>query len=79
MFKRLFWLIVGVGFGFGLAFWLMRAVRSTIERYRPERLGSDLAGAVRAAGSDLKAAMDAGVAAMRQREQELRSELTPRS
>ena len=79
MFKRLFWMLIGIGFGFGLSFWVMRAVRQTIERYRPERLGSDLTGAVRAIRADVRAAVDAGREAMREREQELRSEFTPRS
>ncbi len=32
MFKRLFWLMVGAGFGFGVSFWLMRFVRETAAR-----------------------------------------------
>ena len=32
MFKRLFWLMVGAGFGFGVSFWLTRFVRQTIDR-----------------------------------------------
>jgi len=75
MFKRLFWLVVGAGFGFGVSFWLMRFVRQTVERYTPERMSSDLAGALRAFGEDLRAAVAEGREAMREREDEIRSEL----
>ena len=75
MFKRLFWLLVGVGFGFGVSFWFMRFVRSTVERYSPERVSEDLAGAVRAFGQDIRAAVAEGREAMREREAELRAEL----
>ena len=43
MFRRLFWLLVGAGFGFGVSFWLMRFVKQTVERYSPERVSDDLA------------------------------------
>jgi hypothetical protein len=74
MFKRLFWLMVGAGFGFGVSFWLMRFVKQTAARYTPERVSSDLAGAVRAFGQDLKDAVAEGRAAMQEREAELRGE-----
>ena len=75
MFKRLFWLLVGVGFGFGMSFWFMRFLRSTVERYSPERVSEDLAGAIRAFGQDLRAAAAEGREAMREREAELRADL----
>ena len=75
MFKRLFWLIVGAGFGFGVSFWLMRFVRETVQRYSPERMSSDLAGAMRGLGADLRAAVADGREAMREREAEIRAEL----
>ena len=75
MFRRLFWLLVGAGFGFGVAFWLMRFVRSTVERWSPERVSGDLAGAVRQLGADLREAVAEGRDAMREREAELRAEL----
>jgi hypothetical protein len=78
MFKRLFWLVVGAGFGFGVSFWLMRFVRETVNRYSPERLSSDLSGAVRQLGADLRAAVAEGREAMREREAELRAELEGR-
>lgn len=78
MFKRLFWLVVGVGLGFGVSFWLMRFVRSTVERYTPERLSSDLGSALKSFGSDLREAVAEGREAMREREAELRRELESR-
>jgi hypothetical protein len=75
VFKRLFWMLVGIGFGFGASFWLMRFVRSTVERYTPERVSADLAGALKQFGSDLRAAAAEGREAMRERETELRREL----
>lgn len=78
MFKRLLWLLIGVGFGFGVSFWLMRFLRSTVERYTPERLSDDLASALRGLGSDLREAVSEGREAMREREAELRRELERR-
>lgn len=78
MFKRLLWLLIGVGFGFGVSFWLMRVLRSTVERYTPERLSDDLASALRGLGSDLREAVSEGREAMREREAELRRELERR-
>jgi hypothetical protein len=78
VFKRLFWLVVGAGFGFGLSFWLTRFVRDTVDRYRPERVSADLAGALRQLGTDIRAAVEEGRDAMRAREAELRADLEPR-
>jgi hypothetical protein len=78
MFKRLFWLIVGAGFGFGVSFWLMRFVRETVNRYSPERVSNDVAGALKGLGADIRAAAKEGREAMREREAQLREELSPR-
>ena len=75
MFKRLFWLMIGAGFGFGVSFWFMRFVRSTVERYSPERVSTDLADALRSLGKDLREAVAEGREAMREREAELREEM----
>jgi hypothetical protein len=75
VFRRLFWLVVGAAFGFGLSFWLMRAVRGTVDRYKPERLSSDLSAALRSFGADVRAAAAEGRAGMAEREAELRQEL----
>ena len=78
MFKRLFWLMVGLGLGFGLSFWLARFFRHTVERYSPERVSGDVADGLKRLGADLRAAVSEGRDAMRQRESELRSELEAR-
>jgi hypothetical protein len=75
VFKRLFWLVVGVGFGFGMSFWLMRFLRETVDRYRPERVSQDLAGALSKLGDDLRAAVREGRLAMAEREEELRADV----
>lgn len=75
MFKRLFWLIVGAGFGFGVSFWITRFVRETVMRYSPERVSGDLADAIRSFGKDLRAAVEEGREAMREKELELRDRL----
>lgn len=75
MFKRIFWLAIGLGLGFGLSFWLMRFLRETVERYRPERVSQDLAGAISKLGDDVRAAVSEGRMAMREREEELRAEV----
>ncbi len=78
MFKRLFWLVVGAGFGFGVSFWLMRFVKETVSRYSPERMSNDLASALRSLGADIREAAKEGAAAMKEREAQLREELAPR-
>ena len=75
MLRRLFWLLIGAGFGFGASFWIMRFVRETAARYTPERVSADLAGAIKGLGTDLRAAVAEGREAMREREAELRAEL----
>lgn len=75
MFRRLFWLVIGAGFGFGVSFWLMRFVRTTVERYSPERVSADLSGALRNLGSDLRAAVAEGREAMRDAEAKLRADI----
>jgi hypothetical protein len=66
VFKRLFWLCTGVGFGFGSSFWLMRAFRRTVDRYRPTRVVARLE-------TDVRAAVAEGRVAMQERETALRS------
>ena len=78
MFKRLFWLAIGTGLGFGLSFWLARFVRTTVERYTPERVSGDLSAALRRLGDELRAAATEGRQAMREREAELRESLSGR-
>jgi ribokinase len=66
MFKRLFWLCTGMGFGFGSSFWLMRAMRRTVDRWRPTRVVARLEG-------DVRTAVAEGRAAAREREAALRA------
>ena len=72
MLKRLFWLLMGAGFGFGMSFWISKAIRGRMARYSPENVSAELAKAVRDLGKDLRAAVSEGAAAMRDREAELR-------
>ncbi|HET6809517.1 MAG TPA: hypothetical protein VFH50_00735 [Acidimicrobiales bacterium] len=78
MIKRLFYLAVGMGMGFGLSLWLTRLVRSTIERYTPERVSADVSASLRRFGEDIRAAVADGREAMREREAELRESLAAR-
>jgi len=78
VFRRLFWLVVGAGFGFGASFWLVRFLRQTVERYTPERVSSDLAGALRALGADIRAAVAEGREAMGETEARLRADIEGR-
>ena len=77
MFRRLFWLALGLGMGLGLSFWIARLARQTVARYSPERLGNDLAEALRGLSNDVQAAVSEGLVAMREREAELRARTVP--
>jgi hypothetical protein len=78
VFKRLFWLSMGAGLGFGMSFWIMRVVRETVERYSPHRISSDLSQAARDVGFDMRQAVAEGRQAMRQHEAELRAQVATR-
>ena len=75
MFKRLFWLMIGLGLGVGASFWVTRFVRRTVERYSPERISGDMTNAVKGLGKELRAALAEGRQAMRDREIEIRQEI----
>ena len=75
MFRRLFWLMLGMGFGFGTSFWVMRFVKETAARYSPERVSADLTGAIKGLGTDLRLAVADGRAAMHEREAQLRADV----
>ena len=77
MFKRLFWLSVGLAIGFGSSFWLFRLIRETMARYTPEQLADDLASILRQLGADVAAAAAEGRQAMREAEAELRATSRP--
>lgn len=36
--KRTFWAMIGAGFGFGMSFWTMRALRRAADRWLPAPL-----------------------------------------
>lgn len=78
MFKRLFWLCVGVGLGFGLSVWMARAVKRTAERYTPESVAGRLGDALADFGRELREAVREGRKAMAEREAELRAGLEHR-
>lgn len=78
MFKRLFWLTIGLSIGFGTSYWTVRYVRRTIARYTPERLADDAGRMARSVAADLRAAAREGRVAMREREAELRAGLDPK-
>lgn len=78
MFKRLFWLTMGLAVGFGTSLWLSRMVRETMARYAPERIGDDMAGALRALRTDVRTALAEGRQAMRQAEADLRDDIGAR-
>ena len=75
MFKRLFWFTVGCA----SSLWVMRTVRRTVERLTPHRLTQDAVAGARSAGAELRAALDEGRQAMREREAELRAEIARRA
>ncbi len=79
MFKRLFWLTVGLTIGYGTSFWLMRTVRRTVERLTPERLTKDALEGAKSVAAEVRAALEDGRAAMREREAELRAEIERRT
>ena len=72
MFKRVFWLGTGAGFGFGMSVWAQRAMKRTAARYSPQRVSNDLTRTVRGITYDVRAAVQEGREAMRQREEALR-------
>jgi len=74
LFKRLFWLMVGMAIGFGTSFWIFRLVRDTMSRYAPEQVAENLASAARRLGDDLRDAVVEGRQAMREAEAELRAD-----
>ena len=79
MLKRLVWMMVGIGFGFGMSFWVTRLIREKVARWSPEQVSAELSRALRSLGKDLRAAVSEGAEAMRQREAELREQVEPSS
>ena len=74
MFKRLFWLMVGIAFGATLAV----LARERRRRYRPDAVATDAAESLRRFGADLRAAVQEGREAMAEQEAAIRAELAER-
>ncbi len=74
MFKRLFWLSVGVGLGFGTSFFLTRMVKRQVQRYSPLRISSGVNEAVRELRSDLVEAVREGREAMKLSDEMMQTE-----
>ena len=75
MFKRVFWFTLGCA----SSLWVMRTVRRTVERLTPHRLSQEVIAGARSASAELRAAIDEGRQAMREREAELRAEIARRA
>jgi hypothetical protein len=75
VFKRLFWLMVGIAFGATLAVMVARQ----IQRYRPDAVASDAAESLRRFGTELRAAVEEGRIAMAEHEAAIRADLGERS
>ncbi len=73
MLRRIFWFAVGIGFGAGLSWWATRALRRTAEKYAPDRVAGELSKSLGRLGAELKAAVNEGRAAMKERETELKA------
>jgi len=72
MFKRAFWLTTGAGFGFGMSLWVQRTVKRTAARYAPQRVTNGVTRTVKGITGDVRAAVQEGRDAMREREAALR-------
>ena len=75
MFKRVLWFSIGCA----SSLWVMRTVRRTVERLTPHRLTQDAVAGAKSASDQVKAAIDEGRQAMREREAELRAEIARRT
>lgn len=75
MFKRLFWLAVGTGLGFGSSYFLSKLLKRQVQKYSPQRISSGLGDALKEFGSDLRVAVNEGREAMNETERTLVSEL----
>jgi outer membrane murein-binding lipoprotein Lpp len=73
MFKRVTWLTVGFGLGVGASVAGARAVKKQVDRYQPNAVVDRLTDSVAALRDQVKAAVDDGRLAAREREIELRA------
>jgi hypothetical protein len=79
VFKRLFWLTVGISVGVYAVLRTQRSLRHRADRLRPESMAADLATALRELRVDLRKAVEEGRTAMVDREAELRVQLQART
>jgi hypothetical protein len=79
MFKRLFWLTVGVGVGVYAVLRTQRSLRRRTDRLRPESMAAELTTTLRDLGVDLRKAWQEGRSAMTLREAELQDQLDART
>ncbi len=75
MFKRLFWLSVGLVTGSWLTLRFKRRVQETVTRLLPDRMAADVNSKMRSLAADVRDAAREGRTAMKDREASLRSEL----
>ena len=75
MFKRIFWLAVGIAVGLAFGAYIRRRVRDTVDRYKPERISADVQRGIRKLGDDVKGSVADGREHMREREAALRAQL----
>ncbi len=78
MFKRVFWLTVGMAIGFATSFRVYRMVRETVARYMPEHVAEELSSTLRSLRTQVEKALAEGRDTARLTEAELRAELDER-
>ena len=74
MFRRIWWLFLGIGVGMGSSWWVTRRVKQVAARYTPEHLSNEMATSVRSLGRDVRLSIQDGRQAMAEREAALRSD-----
>jgi hypothetical protein len=84
--KRAFWTVVGYGAGVASTVMVKRKVRRTVNRYAPSEMRNavtarraDVVDRAKRVTTELRAAADEGIRAMRDRRRELDDEFTPPS
>jgi len=78
VFKRLFWLGLGMSLGAGTSWWVTRTVKQKLQRYLPQQLSDSLTTRARAVRGDVRAAIADGRQAMHEQESALRAQLDTR-
>lgn len=72
MIKRIVWMGFGAVIGASGSVWANRRVRRFVDRYAPEHVRHRIQNRVRTASGHVRAAVDEGRSAMREREAQLR-------